>query len=67
MNIKRMFVDEIVDALEDVGFEVTVQFPYVIVSLTNRKLDPMDVVMALDIEPALVTRNLNGNIRILCD
>jgi hypothetical protein len=61
------FVDEIVDQLEDVGFEVEVMYPYVIVSLKNRKIDPMDVAVALDIDPALCVRNLNGNIRITCD
>lgn len=61
------FVDEIVDALEDVGFVVTVQYPYVIVSLKNRKLDPMDVAMALDIEPEFCTRSVSGDIRIRCD
>lgn len=61
------YVDEIVDQLEDVGFAVTVQYPYVIVSLTNRKLDPMDVAMALDIDLALCVRSISGDIRITCD
>jgi len=61
------FVDEIIDQLEDVGFVVTIQYPYVIVSLTNHKLDPMDVAMALDIDPALCVRSISGDIRIRCD
>ncbi len=61
------FVDEIVDQLEDVGFVVDVMYPYVIVSLDNRNLDPMEVALALDIEPEFCVRNLEGNIRILCD
>lgn len=61
------FVDEIVDQLEDVGFEVEIMYPYVIVSLKNRKIDPMEVATALDIDPTLCVRNLNGNIRITCD
>lgn len=61
------YVDKIVDQLEDVGFAVTVQYPYVIVSLTNRKLDPMDVAIALDIDPVLCVRSISGDIRITCD
>lgn len=61
------FVDEIVDQLEDVGFVVEVMFPYVIVSLKNRKISPMEVATALDIDPELCCYNVNGNIRILCD
>ncbi len=61
------FVDEIVDQLEDVGFVVDVMYPYVIVSLTSRNLDPMEIAMALDIEPEFCVRNLNGSIRITCD
>jgi len=60
-------VETVVDALEDVSFEVTVLYPYVIVSLKNRKINPLEVALALDIEPSLCVRNLNGNIRITCD
>ncbi len=61
------FVDEIVDQLEDVGFVVDVMYPHVIVRLTSRNLDPMEIALALDIEPEVCVRNLNGSIRILCD
>ena len=61
------FVDEIVDALEDVGFVVKVVYPYVIVSLTSRPISAMEVAEALDIEPALVTYNMHGDVRITCD
>ena len=61
------FVDEIVDQLEDVGFVVEVLYPYVIVSLKSRKISPMEVAMALDIDPELCCYNVNGNIRIRCD
>lgn len=60
-------VDEIVDSLEDVGFVVTVQYPYVIVSLQNRPISPMEVAEALDIEPALCCYSVSGDIRITCD
>lgn len=61
-------VDEIVDALEDVGFEVRVLYPYVIVkNLKNRQLTSMEVAMVLDIEPEFVTRSVSGDIRITCD
>ena len=61
------FVDELVDALEDVGFIAQVQYPYVIVSLKNRSITPSEVALALDIDPALCCYNINGNIRITCD
>jgi len=61
------FVDEIVDQLEDVGFEVEVVYPYVIVSLKNRPITPIEVAIALDIDTAYCVYNLNGSIRILCD
>ena len=67
MTMQLPFVDEIVDQLEDVGFVVDVMYPYVIVSLTSRNLDPMEVALALDIEPEFCVRNLEGNIRIHCD
>lgn len=60
-------VDELVDALEDVGFKVDVLYPYVIVSLYNRPIAPHEVAWALDIDPALCVRNLNGGIRITCE
>lgn len=60
-------VDELVDALEDAGFAVSVSYPYVIVSLRNRPLAPHEVAWALDIDPALCVRNLAGNIRIRAD
>ena len=60
-------VDEIVDALEDVGFVVNVVYPYVIVSLSSRPISAMEVAEALDIEPALVTYNMHGYVRITCD
>lgn len=61
------FIDELVDALEDVGFLVTVEYPYVIVSLKNRSITPTEVARSLDIDPALCCYNVNGNIRITCD
>jgi len=64
---KQLDAFEIVDALEDVGFVATPLFPYVIVSLKNRSITPMEVAEALDIDPALVTRSVDGSIRILCD
>lgn len=61
-------VDEIVERLEDVGFEVRIMFPYVIVmNLKNRQFTSMEVAMALDIEPEFVTRSVSGDIRITCD
>lgn len=60
-------VEQVVDALEDVGFVVNVVYPYVIVSLDNRSISPMEVADALDIEPALVTYNMHGDVRITCD
>ena len=60
-------VDEIVAALEDVGFVVKVVYPYVLVSLTSRPISAMEVAEALDIEPALVTYNMHGDVRITCD
>jgi hypothetical protein len=64
---KSLSADELVDALEDVGFQVAIQFPYVIVSLKNRPITPGEVAFALDIDPALCCYNLNGNIRITCE
>jgi len=64
---KSLSVDELVDALEDVGFQVGVQYPYVIVSLKNRTITPSEVAFALDIDPSLCCYNLNGNIRITCN
>ncbi len=60
-------VDEIVDALEDVGFVVNVLYPYVIVSLDNHPVSSMDVAMALDIDQEFCTRSVDGSIRIRCD
>jgi len=60
-------VDEIVDALEDVGFVVNVVYPYVIVSLSSRPISAMEVAEALDIDPAFVTHNMHGDVRITCD
>lgn len=60
-------VDQVVDALEDVGFEVRVMYPYVIVSLKNRAISRMEVTEALDIDPEFVTYNKYGNVRITCD
>lgn len=62
-----LLIDELVDALEDVGFHVNVAYPYVIVSLANRSITPGEVAYALDIDPALCCYNLNGNIRITCE
>jgi len=67
MALHIPFVDELVDALEDVGFVVEVQYPYVIVSLKSRNISPREVAQALDIDPALCCYNLNGNIRITCE
>ncbi len=61
------FVDEIIERLEDVGFVVKVVYPYVIVSLKSRTISAMEVAEALDIEPALVTYNMHGDVRITCD
>ena len=60
-------VEEIVDQLEDVGFNVEIMYPYVIVSLTNRSISPMEVAAALDIDPEFVARSVSGDIRIHCD
>ncbi len=62
------FVDEIVDALEDVGFMVKVLYPYVIVmNFKNRQINAMEVVEVLDIEPEFCVRSVSGDIRIRCD
>ena len=60
-------VDQVVDALEDVGFVVRVVYPYVIVSLQSRPISAMEVAEALDIEPEFVTYNMHGDVRITCD
>ena len=62
------FVDEIVDALEDVGFMVKVMYPYVIVlNFKNRQITAREVSWALDIDQELCVRSVSGDIRIRCD
>ncbi len=60
-------ISDVVDRLEDVGFVVNVVYPYVLVSLTSRPISAMEVAEALDIEPAFVTYNMHGDVRITCD
>lgn len=58
-------VDQIVDALEDVGFDATAVYPYVIV--TGSPFTPDEMAEALDIDPEFVTYSVSGDIRITCD
>ena len=68
MSKSLPFVDEIVDALEDVGFVVRVMYPYVIVeNFKNRQITSMEVAEALDIDPAFCVRSVSGDVRITCD
>ncbi len=67
MTKQLPFVEEIVDALEDVGFQVHVVYPYVIVSLKSRPISAMEVAEAIDIDPEFVTYNMHGDVRITCD
>ncbi len=60
-------VDQVVDALEDVGFVVKVVYPYVLVSLKSRPISAMEVAEALYIDPTFVTYNMHGDVRITCD
>ncbi len=68
MTRQLPFVDEIVDALEDVGFMVKVMYPYVIVlNFKNRQITAREVSWALDIDQELCARSVSGDIRIRCD
>ena len=58
-------VEQVSEALEDVGFDATVMYPYVI--LSGSEFSPVEVAEALDIDPEFVTYSVSGDVRITCD
>lgn len=63
----QSIIDRILDTQGLVGCEVL--YPYIVVlqPFNRTPWTPEEIVEALNIDPALCVRNVNGNIRITCE